>query len=195
MPERPTHWPLWLFAASALAYLALLPWPASAATVLLKVVPIACLFYAVLRGRGHRYRTVALALVFCAAGDVSLALGHFLPGLGAFLLGHLCYLAAFASRPRWTAAGLALLCMVGVGVVGMLSYLAPRLGDMALPVYVYILVILAMTTAAIIGRDNHRLVASGAVLFMLSDALIALNRFGEPITAAAYWIMATYYGA
>ncbi len=195
MPDRTTPWLPWLFAAAALAYLALLHLPASAPTVLLKVVPIACLCYAVLRGRGRHYRVVAAALLFCAAGDIGLALGHFLPGLGAFLLGHLCYLAAFASPPRWSGARLAVLCVIGAGAVGLLSYLVPRLGDMTLPVCAYVLVILAMSTAAVVGRDNHWLVALGALLFLVSDSLIALNRFGEPLDAAAYWIMTTYYGA
>jgi len=195
MQERNAGWPLWLFAASALAYLALLGRPASAAMVGLKVAPIACLLYAVLLGRGRRYRTVALALVFCAAGDISLALGHFTPGLGAFLAGHLCYLTAFLQAPRWSAPKVAVLACLGACLAGLLYYLAPRLGEMAVPVYCYILVILAMATAAIAGRDNHMLIGLGAVLFLISDALIAVNRFGTPVPAAAYWIMATYYGA
>ena len=53
----------------------------------------------------------------------------------------------------------------------------------------------SMAAAAISGRDNHALVALGAVLFVLSDSLIAINRFAQPVPGAKYWIMLLYYGA
>lgn len=185
----------WLFAALALAYLLLLhqvPFPGHVA---LKALPILCLLAAVLHGRGQGYRQVVAALLCCAAGDVLLALGHFLFGLAAFLLGHLCYLAAFAREPRWSPGALAVLAALAVCIALLVLFLSPHLGDMRLPVYAYMLVIVAMTTAAILGRDNHVLVGVGAVLFLVSDALIAVNRFASPFDGSGYAIMASYYGA
>lgn len=185
----------WLFAASALAYLLALQQAPFPGHVALKALPILCLLGAVLRGRGQGYRQVVTALLFCAAGDVLLALGHFLFGLAAFLLGHLCYLVAFAREPRWSPGSLVVLAALAVCIALLVLYLSPHLGDMRLPVYAYMLVIVAMTTAAILGRDNHVLVGVGAVLFLISDALIAVNRFASTFDGSGHAIMASYYGA
>ena len=66
---------------------------------------------------------------------------------------------------------------------------------MKIAVYLYMAVITAMAAAALCGRGNHPLVALGALMFVLSDSLIAVNRFVEPVPGARYWIMALYYGA
>ncbi len=69
----------------------------------------------------------------------------------------------------------------------------PLLGDLAPGVYLYMGVISVMAAAAISGRDNHPLVGLGAVLFVLSDSLIAINRFVTPVPGAGYAIMLLYY--
>ena len=38
-------------------------------------------------------------------------------------------------------------------------------------------------------------VAIGAGVFMLSDTLIAINRFAQPLPMAAFWVLASYYVA
>ncbi|WP_341890481.1 lysoplasmalogenase family protein, partial [Variovorax sp. YR752] len=38
-------------------------------------------------------------------------------------------------------------------------------------------------------------VAVGACFFMLSDALLAINRFVSPLPLASLWVLATYYAA
>ncbi|MEM9254440.1 MAG: lysoplasmalogenase [Pseudomonadota bacterium] len=185
----------WLFALSALGFLLLLPLSPYPGSYILKIVPIACLLLTVLHGSGRQYRLIALALVFSATGDVSLELDYFLPGLGAFLLGHLCYTAAFWGDFRWNTKTLSALAALSVCVLLMLLYLSPHLGDMRWPVYGYIAVIVAMAVAALCGGHNHALVGLGAVLFLVSDALIAITRFAQPLPGSSYWIMTTYYCA
>jgi alkenylglycerophosphocholine/alkenylglycerophosphoethanolamine hydrolase len=182
------------YTALALVYLLMLVMSPYPGDFLLKVLPILCLLAAVLRaGGGSVRRLIAVALIFCGIGDISLALGHFVPGLVAFLLGHLFYLAAFGrdfapSIGKWLGvAGLL------VFAAFMLHYLQPHLGTMAVAVYLYMLVITAMAVAALMGGANHPLVAAGAVLFVLSDSLIAINRFVAPVPAGATAIMVLYY--
>ena len=79
--------------------------------------------------------------------------------------------------------------------VFIVNYLSPHLGEMQIAVYLYMAVIMAMAAAALTGRNNHPLVALGALMFVLSDSLIAINRFVEPVPGARYWIMSLYYGA
>lgn len=184
------------FAASALAFIALLPLAPYPGDVALKVVPILCLLAAVLRaGRSGRQLRIAAALVFCGIGDATLELGLFTTGLAAFLVGHLFYLSVFCRRPKLDPPRLVALAVLAVYGAALVLQLQPHLGEMALPVYLYMLVIMCMAAAAIAGRGNHLLVALGAVLFVLSDSLIAWNRFAEPIPGVRYWIMALYYGA
>jgi uncharacterized membrane protein YhhN len=186
----------WLFAALALAFilsLGHLPYPGA---FLLKVSPIACLLVAVILSdpRGRK-RLIIGALVFCGAGDICLELGYFTPGLAAFLVGHLFYLGAFCQHLEMSAKkSLSLIALLAYTVF-IVNYLSPHLGEMQIAVYLYMAVIMAMAAAALTGRHNHPLVALGALMFVLSDSLIAINRFVEPVPAARYWIMALYYGA
>ena len=71
---------------------------------------------------------------------------------------------------------------------GILCLLSDGLGDMKLPVTIYTVVILSMLLAAInrekkVNRQSFLLVLAGAILFILSDSLIAINRFEQPFEA------------
>ena len=186
----------WLFAIQAMAFvasLAFLPYPGD---FLLKASPIACLIVAVaLAGAGRQQRLVIAALLFSAIGDISLERGLFTPGLSAFLVAHLFYLGVFCRELRLTRSGAVAMLALAAYAVATTAWLTPRLGDLAAPVYLYMAVLLAMACAAISGRYNHPLVATGAVLFTLSDSLIAIDRFGGPIPGARYAIMVLYYAA
>lgn len=120
-------------------------------------------------------------LALCALGDL-LLLGErsFPAGLVAFLLGHLGYLAAFASRSplsEWSPLPLAPLLAVAAGV-GL--WLWPHLGRLRAPVVLYIVAINAMTWGAVATVMAHAVrwtAAPGAVLFLLSDLAVARQRF------------------
>lgn len=130
-------------------------------------------------------RWILAGLCLSAAGDVLLLAASrrgFLAGLVAFLLAHLAYAAAFwpaASRSPWTAA--AILAATALA----LRWLWPHLGSMRLPVAAYCAVIGLMLWLALgVGRPEIRL---GALLFWLSDLLVARNRFvrAEPLNRLA----------
>jgi uncharacterized membrane protein YhhN len=106
----------------------------------------------------------------------------FLPGLLIFLVAQIIYSVAFfgvAKRGSWVR----LLPFAVWGVVALLI-LNPYLGDLLLPVAVYIIAIVVMMwrAAATVGaqgksRDFELAAMLGAVAFGLSDTLLALNRF------------------
>jgi uncharacterized membrane protein YhhN len=78
--------------------------------------------------------------------------------------------------------------------------LLPGLNGMALPVSVYVIVILAMAWQAWDQWDDKRarwalLAFVGAVLFVISDSILALNKFGEPFAAARALTLTTYFSA
>jgi uncharacterized membrane protein YhhN len=122
-----------------------------------------------------------VGLALCALGDL-LLLGErsFPAGLVAFLLGHLGYLAAFASRSplsEWSPLPLASLLAVAAGA-GL--WLWPHLGRLRVPVVLYIIAINAMTwgaVATVMAGAVRWTAAPGAVLFLLSDLAVARQRF------------------
>ncbi len=179
------------------AWYPLMPW--------LKAVPVGLLAVLVLisipLGSGLGLLLLA-ALVLSTAGDVFLALEDdkkwFVPGLGSFLLAHVAYSAIFAlvltkfpmQAELWRFA------VIGVAVllaVGLFVGLKGNMGDLAAPVGVYMAVILVMVSGALLVPATTPWIAAGALLFMGSDALIAVARFGTPFGGIHHIIWASYY--
>ncbi|HEV8253162.1 MAG TPA: lysoplasmalogenase [Vicinamibacteria bacterium] len=157
--------------------------------IVAKPIPVLCLAAMVLRRASAYARVVGAGLVLSAAGDVLLEFpGRFLFGLSAFLLAHLCYLTAFLYRSRAAQVGRLLPFVAWTSAT--LVWLWPGLGPMRGPVTAYVIVITAMMwRAAVVGGSA----GWGALLFGLSDTLIALDRFGSPIPGVRYPIMVLYW--
>ena len=156
-----------------------------------------------------RYRRrVLMGLGFALLGDVSLMLpgDFFVPGLAAFLLAHVAFFAAwlddsrFAVRPlAWLACLLAAVCLLGL----LWPFVAPAL---RVPVMIYALVLATMAGQAVGRAWQHaamadalahpaRRAALGALLFMVSDSLLAWDRFRHALPLSALWVLGTYYPA
>ena len=138
-------------------------------------------------------RPTQRALALGGVGDVAL-LGHgpaaFTAGLGAFLVGHLAWMKAL--RPSSTGALTpAKAAPYLLAWAGLNAYLWPRTGKDRLPVLVYSTALLGTALAA---RDTgDRAVAAGGALFLVSDTLLALERFGGvELPAHEGIVMATY---
>lgn len=154
-------------------------------------------------GPARRYRRwIAAGLACSLLGDVALMppWGAFLAGLAAFLLAHLCYIAAFwpgGSRGPLAAAALPVVLAAGANLAGLWWHLPP---DMRLPVLAYVGVIALMATLALsaalgpAGRPR-RGAALGAWLFLASDSWLAWDRFAGPLPGALAGILATYWAA
>lgn len=183
------------FAVTALLYLVLLPWPLPT-DALFKMLPIAVLAMAVFRQAEVVHRPIILlALLFSATGDVLLELDWFIAGVAAFLLAQVCYTVLFFIhrerwQTRWPASLLLLFYIVVMAVV-----LLPNLGDMTIPVVAYLTVISAMGLFALQSRLPLVPAILGALVFIASDSMIAIDRFLAPIPLRSYWIMMTYYAA
>ena len=135
-------------------------------------------------------------------GDVFLMFpGFFIPGLVSFLLAHLFYVALFKSGQTWFPHRGALAATLGIGVAMYAFLWAGGLPPaLRAPVAAYVLVIALMAAQAIgratVLRDAPSvMVAVGAGFFMLSDSLLATNRFVTPLPMAQVWVLATYYTA
>ncbi len=142
------------------------------------------------------------ALAFSLAGDAFLMFpGYFIPGLVAFLLAHLAYIALFHQGLPWFPSRRALVATLGLGVA-MYGFLwqGGLPAGLRAPVAAYVLVIALMAAQAIgrasVQRDRAALaVALGSGFFMLSDSLLATNRFVSPLPMSQVWVLSTYYAA
>jgi alkenylglycerophosphocholine/alkenylglycerophosphoethanolamine hydrolase len=165
-----------------------------------KAVPILCLLLWLWPARERYARLISVGLVLSLIGDVSLEMGPelFLAGLGAFLLAHVAYVAAYVTVTRLpsTRRGVPF-AILGVG---MGAFLWPRLGGLALPVMAYVAVICVMMwrSAALVGggrleRREQWAALAGALMFGMSDALLAFKLFVRPVPGSSYVIMLLYW--
>lgn len=138
---------------------------------------------------------IIAGLCFSLAGDVLLMLprDRFLAGLGAFLLTHCCYIAAFMATPIETNALWLLPWLAAGGVIFLL--IKPQQPVVRAAVLLYIVAIVVMVWLAIENRRAYAPAALGAVLFMLSDTLIGMRRFRRDWPFAQTAILGTYFPA
>lgn len=166
----------------------------------LKALPIAILGAMALRHLEGLTRSLTLAaLSFSALGDVLLEMDfpdQFIFGLGAFLLAQLIYAINFLRHADFrNRRSLIRIVPVILASIFLARLILPATGELAPAVLVYLLAIIAMALGAAAHRGNSTLLFVGAITFMASDALIALNKFIVPVPFADTAIMLTYYGA
>jgi len=143
-------------------------------------------------------KTVLWGLLFCLIGDSFLLFeSFFLYGLTSFLIGHLCFLYAFVKQQgfQWPVIPGIFLGSIAYTIL-FLCY--DNLGALLLPVLVYIGVILIMSWQGIaLQRQNKhftfRYVGWAVVLFLFSDAVLALNKFYIPFAYSGVLILSTYW--
>lgn len=158
-----------------------------------------------LKGRFHK--RIFTGLIFAWAGDILLMLQngrttYFIFGLLAFLICHIFYIRAFTldhkSNPShktpyflWAVGAFAIFCS------GLFFYLQPHLGPMQFPVLMYAIIICVMALMAVnrYGKVNifsFKLILYGALFFLLSDSVLAVSKFAQPILQSGALIMASY---
>jgi uncharacterized membrane protein YhhN len=170
------------------------------------------IYYYVSVGRGELSKLIMLALIFSWGGDVLLMYQpkhelYFIFGLASFLVAHLFYIFTYKQfRSEDTSNAL-----MGVqrfrysfpvilAGTGLITILYNHLGDLKIPVVIYALVLVLMVLNALFrfgrtGLSSFSMVFFGATLFMISDSLIAINKFLMPVANSGLWVMITYITA
>ena len=150
-----------------------------------------------------------VALIFCCLGDSLLLFQSgnetfFMMGLGSFLIAHIFFIVSYRRHcfvhPGAKAEGtqkVRLAFPVVLAGTGLVVVLYPWLGALKIPVMLYALVLMLMVVSAILRLDRTNtasfwMVLSGALLFMVSDSVLAINKFLNPVPHASLWIMVTY---
>ena len=197
---------LLLSIASGVAYMVMRgvqPFPGSVVIKALSMAPLAVMAFRVL-SRIDRTSPdgliLAAALMLSCAGDVFLYLSfrrYFVHALVAFLLAHVTYVVLFVRnrpRPLRPSTGQLILAFV-VLVYGLLmcSWLWTGLGRLAGPALAYAVAITAMVLSTILAGFSRPFVWIGALLFLISDSLIATGRFMVTVPLIGLLIWPTYY--
>lgn len=158
-----------------------------------------------------RSNFIVLAIIFSFLGDSFLLYErqnelYFILGLLSFLLAHVFYIIVFRQRRIFnkeesvqSVQKARMAFPVILAATGLVVVLYPRIGDLRLPVIVYAGVLMFMVLNALFrfqktSPSSFWMVSAGAVLFMLSDSILAINKFLHPVSHAGVWIMSSYLG-
>ncbi len=154
-------------------------------------------------------KIILAGLLFSWLGDVFLLFESanslfFIAGLVSFLITHICYIIYFSSVSSDAPSLLKkqpvyVLLIPGYGAV-LVYLLFPHLGVLKIPVIVYGATICAMLLGSLhiylkVKAPANSYFVSGAALFVLSDSLLAINKFYQPLPIAGIWIMLSYCAA
>ncbi len=153
-----------------------------------------------------------LALVCCSLGDTLLLFesggnGAMVYGISAFLMAQGLFIFSYrrySFKKNTTELGHTYKMRIAFPIIlsgtGLCVILYPSLGPLKIPVMIYALLLTGMVVSAVfrLGLTNSKsfwLVLSGALLFMLSDSVLAVNKFFTPLDHASFWIMLPYCSA
>jgi uncharacterized membrane protein YhhN len=183
-------------------------WPALIAKALL--MPVLFIFYChqIKDQVNNFHRMIISALLFSWLGDITLEFQwvndiFFMIGLSCFLIAQIIYLTAFFSTKGQNVLFFSriylLLPVIAYGIF-MIFLLYGGLGEMKVPVIIYTVVILTMLSSSLnrenkVNRQSYILVLIGAILFVLSDSMIAIDKFRFPFALSGIAIMITYITA
>jgi len=174
-------------------------------------VPMALICWLILNG-GYQGQLIyfVIGLVFSLAGDIFLMLPNekFIPGLVSFLFALIAFILGFSSgTPKFSTAGLILLILVGLNAFELFRRISNSLRShgqesFITPVLIYTIVISLMLVSALltmVGPNSEwnpfpsLMVSFGALLFVLSDTLLAWNKFVNPIKYGNIFVIVTYH--
>ena len=146
-----------------------------------------------------------ITLFFALGGDVFLMFEapiFFQLGLGSFLLMQILYIKTFLKEVKWKKFHWLYDTFFLVFVVGyvlfFLNLLWPGLvAGLQIPVVLYAIALGSMAYSAFLRKlytwgDSYWLIFIGALFFVLSDSLLAYNKFVAPFSGNSFWVMSTY---
>lgn len=142
----------------------------------------------------------AISFLFSTLGDIFLSLDEkkfFINGLSSFLIAHIFYAIAFFSQgtneimyPQYKPVLVILLLLFSLF---MSIKLLPKLGNLKIPVLVYICALMVMGAGAIYTGFSNLILIAGILLFIISDSLLATQKFLKSFVGINYMIWLTYY--
>ena len=188
---------LYIFGAFAVLFIGLLPFEPYTGTFVIKAIPALSLaVLAFIAISGSRGKLLFVALLFCAAADIALELAggqYFVAGLGLFLVAHIFFIITFSRDFKFQTSKIPVIVLLVVYSAMMAFILTPWLEEMAIPVYVYMTAITLMGIFASLRAARNDFTLYGAISFIVSDSVLAVNKFMFSFVGINYIVMVTYY--
>ena len=152
-----------------------------------------------------RVLLLCVALLLSWLGDIALMYQgetiYFMVGIGLFLLAQVTYIIVLSksTTEKLTFDPIKVLPFIIYGI-GLFKLLIPNAGDFQIPIFIYGIVIMVMASTARLreGKSeklSYRMALYGSMLFVISDSLIAINKFYIELPQAGFLIMITYISA
>ena len=143
---------------------------------------------------------IAGGLAFALLGDILLMLpeDRFVLGIASFAVTHLIYIAAFIYLGGMALINISTVPLIFFAIL-ITRFLWPGVRkSLRLPVLIYIVIITTMAEQGIgaavrSGSAGLALAAAGALLFLVSDSALAVNRFRVPFRAAQALVLSAYW--
>ena len=147
--------------------------------------------------RNFQDKLMLVAFFFSLLGDIFLMIKSekfFMFGLGSFLITHLFYIFVFSRNELKMNILTRIAFLIFSGI--MLLILKDNVNkSLLIPIIIYMITITIMAISASERKtnpDSYRLILLGAILFVLSDTLIAIDKFVVPVPFQTFLIMGTY---
>ena len=150
------------------------------------------------------------ALTLSWIGDIILLFAdkeevYFIGGLIAFLFSHIFYILLFNKQLKIYLKKSKVIYWIGITsiiiyLIVMMVILMPNLDELLIPVFVYAMTISIMLLFALKGFLNwhkpaNSFILIGAIIFVVSDSILAFDKFYIPIQYSSFLIMITYLSA
>ena len=195
MKEKAIVYKIYIFIAIAfVALISIHPYPFSYVIKPLPALLFAYLCFKYLKNPMKAF--MGIGFVCCACGDIFLDLHrvrYFIPALVSFLFGQIFYIIAFVQQFYYRKKRLYFALLPFLYALIITIILLPRLGRFLTPVLVYILVITLMGIFSAFIRSDRIGVFLGAMIFIIADSLIAINKFVAPFKYSTAIIISLYF--
>jgi uncharacterized membrane protein YhhN len=154
--------------------------------------------------KNRSFWLIFAALIFSELGDIFLLFeaqqSSFLLGLLSFLIAHIFFILFFIRTRRlnhFNKIFWLLIVLTACYVTALFLLLSPKLGVLKFPVLIYAIVLCCMFLSSMHAVDfskepSRKFCAAGAFLFVISDSLLAINKFCHPSAATGFAVMLTY---
>jgi uncharacterized membrane protein YhhN len=186
------------FFISSAAFLGLLipfhPYPFS---YLLKAVPMVSLCTLLLKNvRNTQGILFSIGILFSMCGDITLDIDrnrYFMIGLIFFLIAHIFYIITFVTVFKFNPKRLWFVVPILLYTVILTILFSSIPIEQRIPVLIYLCIISLMTIFSPFTPYKTGFVFTGALVFMLSDTIIAINKFFHPIPYSTFFNIGLYF--
>ena len=188
---------LYIFAAFAVLFIGLIPFEPYPGNFVIKAIPaISLAVLAFIAVSGPRGKLLFASLLICAAADIALELAggkYFVAGLGLFLIAHILFIITFSRDFKFQISKIPVIIML-IAYSKMVAFvLTPSLKELLIPVYIYVTALTLVGIFASLRAAKNDFTLYGAISFIISDSVLAINKFMMPVPVADYTVMVMYY--